>query len=172
VEIGAKHGSIMKKEFILTLTVCLFSTSLLAQDLSEKLVGTWLLTCTNVYDDRPDTWMNTETKYDADGTFTMKGEVGSIEKPLGPPGTRKYAKRDGVWVPDNEMIKRKLISGSGTWRIDGGYLHFALTNSTSMRTNKGRYQIVSISGEQFAYRAVSRNSPSNEIPVLTAFRKH
>jgi hypothetical protein len=115
--------------------------------------------------------MNTETKYNADGTFTIKGEVGVIYKPLGPPGTRKSVKRDGVWVPDNEPTKSKLISGSGTWRIEGGYLRFALTNSSSMRTNTGRYQIVSLNAEEFTYRPVYRKFPSNEVPVLTAIRK-
>jgi hypothetical protein len=161
----------MKTNFPLMLAVGLFSTSLFAQDTSQKIVGTWLSFTTNASAAGGSNWINKETKYNADGTYTLTGEVGVVDPPPRP-GVRTYVHRNGVLIPEEEDAHSKFISGSGTWRVEGGYLYTALTNSSSMRTNAEiRFEIISIDGERLVFRRSLRRQASVEFPPETAVRK-
>ena len=140
-------------------------------DSRQKLVGTWFFTATNAMANQSTQTMTTETLYRADGTFDMKGELGTTA-PINPKGMTNYIQRDGAWVPESEEFPvRRQIGGSGIWRIEQGYFYSTFTNTVGnwrieagkrviIQTNtvswpmneENKDQIISLTGQDFTKR--------------------
>ena len=146
------------------------STTLMAEDAAQKLVGTWCFSGTNALENHATQTMATETKYRADGTFSIKGEIGMIYPANG--NSRSFVVRDGVRVSQEESFSR-IISGVGIWRIDQGHLCMTITNSSSIHTNvENRYEIVSLTEQHFIYRnTYGHKVAPADAPKLTALHK-